>query len=195
MRNLKRVLSLSLASIMLLGMMVIGSSAATDYPDVDYDNDNVEAIEVLEAINVMTGYPEDGTFKPGNEVSRAEMARIMAALMDLDYDYYVGTNPFTDMAGHWAEGYAAACAANGIIYGRGDGIYDPDKTVTAVEAASMLMRALGYFQNPAVDQPNGFVIDTIRQAGRINLFNKVDVKTDEPMTRNDVARWSWRSRA
>ena len=53
MRNLKRVLSLSLASIMLLGMMVIGSSAASDYIDVDYDNDNVEAIEVLNAIGVM----------------------------------------------------------------------------------------------------------------------------------------------
>ena len=29
MRNLKRVLSLTLASVMLLGMMVIGTSAAT----------------------------------------------------------------------------------------------------------------------------------------------------------------------
>ena len=43
MRNLKRALSLTLASVMLLGMMVVGAGAA-GYPDVD-ENDNVEAIE------------------------------------------------------------------------------------------------------------------------------------------------------
>ena len=42
MRNLKRALSLTLASVMLLGMMVVGSSAA-GFPDVD-DTKNVEAI-------------------------------------------------------------------------------------------------------------------------------------------------------
>ena len=42
MRNLKRALSLALASVMLMGMMVVGSSAAS-YPDVD-DQDHVEAI-------------------------------------------------------------------------------------------------------------------------------------------------------
>ena len=72
MRNLKRVLSLSLASIMLLGMMVIGSSAAKGFPDVD-EADNVEAIEVLKAIEVMVGYPEDGGFHPDDPVTRAEM--------------------------------------------------------------------------------------------------------------------------
>ena len=56
-----------------------------------------------------------GTFRPGSDVKRSEMARIMAFLMDLDYDYYIGVNPFSDMVGHWAEKYAAACAANGII--------------------------------------------------------------------------------
>ena len=42
MRNLKRALSLTLASVMLLGMMVVGSSAAAGYDDVA-ETDNVEA--------------------------------------------------------------------------------------------------------------------------------------------------------
>ena len=61
MRNLKRALSLTLASVMLLGMMVIGTSAAS-YPDVDDDN-NVEAIEVLQAVGVMQG-DDKGNFDP-----------------------------------------------------------------------------------------------------------------------------------
>ena len=77
MRNLKRALSLALASVMLLGMMVVGSSAAS-YPDVD-DNDNVEAIEVLNAVKVMIG--DHGSFNPDKAVNRHEMAVIMAKLV------------------------------------------------------------------------------------------------------------------
>ena len=44
MRNLKRALSLALASVMLLGMMVFGTSAS--YADVS-SKYNLEAIEVL----------------------------------------------------------------------------------------------------------------------------------------------------
>ena len=75
MRNLKRALSLTLASVMLLGMMVVGSSAAVGYPDVAED-DNVEAIEVVQSVGVMVG-DENGNFRPGDSVSRAEMAVVM----------------------------------------------------------------------------------------------------------------------
>ena len=61
MRNLKRALSLALASVMLMGMMVVGSSAAS-YPDVD-SQDNLEAIEVMKAVGAMSG-DETGKFNP-----------------------------------------------------------------------------------------------------------------------------------
>ena len=60
MRNLKRALSLALASVMLLGMMVVGTSAS--YADVSSKN-NLEAIEVLKAVGVMTG-DDKGNFNP-----------------------------------------------------------------------------------------------------------------------------------
>ena len=135
MRNLKRALSLTLASVMLLGMMVIGTSAVAGYSDVDED-DNVEAIEVLQAIEVMVG--DDRGFGPDRPVTRNEMAVVMGLLLNLNYNYYVSTCPFTDVSGvyDWARGWVGAAAANGIVSGRGDGIYDPAATVTAVEAAS-----------------------------------------------------------
>ena len=49
MRNLKRALSLALASVMLMGMMVVGTSAS--YPDVKAD-DNKEAIDVMQLLKV-----------------------------------------------------------------------------------------------------------------------------------------------
>ncbi|MEH2940671.1 S-layer homology domain-containing protein [Lawsonibacter sp. JLR.KK007] len=186
MRNLKRALSLTLASVMLLGMMVVGSSAA-GYPDVAED-DNVEAIEVVQSVGVMVG-DENGNFRPGDSVSRAEMAVVMGKLLNLDYNYYEAVCPFTDVAGvyDWARGWVGAAAANGIVSGRGDGIYDPAATVTAVEAASMMMRALGYFKYQN-DYADGFEVSTVRLGTTIGIFDGVGSSATEPMTRNQVAQ-------
>ena len=183
MRNLKRALSLTLASVMLLGMMVVGSSAAAGYDDVA-ETDNVEAIEVLQAIEVMVG--DERGFGPERPVNRAEMAVVMAKLLSLDYNYYATSCPFNDVY-DWARGYVGACAANKIVSGRGEGVYDPGATVTAVEAASMLMRALGYFQY-ANDVADGFELSTVRQGTIIGIFDDVGSSATEPMTRNQVAQ-------
>ena len=184
MRNLKRALSLTLASVMLLGMMVMGTSAA-GYPDVD-DADNVEAIEVLQAVKVMQG-DENGNFRPDDSVSRAEMAVVMANLLDLDYQYYEAACPFTDVPA-WARGYVGACYANGIVSGYSANTYGANDGVTAVQAASMMMRALGYFQY-ASDYADGFELSTVRQGTRIGIFSGVgSTAADKAMTRNQVAQ-------
>ncbi len=183
MRNLKRALSLTLASVMLLGMMVIGTSAVAGYSDVDAE-DNVEAIEVLQAIEVMVG--DDRGFGPDRPVTRNEMAVVMGKLLNLNYNYYASACPFTDVA-EWARGWVGACAANGIVSGRGEGIYDGEATVTAVEAASMMMRALGYFKYTE-DYADGFVLATVRQGSDIGIFNGVGSDGNTAMTRNQVAQ-------
>ena len=182
MRNLKRALSLAMASVMLLGMMVVGAGAK-GYDDVK-ETDNVEAIEVLQAIEVMVG--DERGFGPDRPVNRAEMAVVMGLLLNLDYNYYSATCPFNDVY-DWARGWVGACAANGIVSGRGDGVYDPGATVTAVEGASMLMRALGYFKYPS-DYADGFEVSTVRQGTTIGIFDGVGSSATEPMTRNQVAQ-------
>ncbi len=183
MRNLKRALSLTLASVMLLGMMVIGTSAAS-YPDVDKDN-NVEAIEVLQAVGVMQG-DDKGNFDPDRTVSRNEMAIVMAKLLNLDYNYYKENCPFWDVP-DYAKPYVGACYANGIVSGYNATTYGGADTVTAVQAASMMMRALGYFQYES-DYKDGFVIATVKQASKIGLFKDINANQDSPLTRDQVAQ-------
>lgn len=89
MRNLKRALSLALASVMLLGMMVVGTSAS--YPDVTSKN-NEEAIAVMQLLKVMTG-DDKGNFNPAKAVTRNEMAVIMCKLLDLNTKDYAGSAP------------------------------------------------------------------------------------------------------
>ena len=103
MRNLKRVLSLGMTAAMISGLMV--SAGAASYADVTAE-DNVEAIEVLQAVGIMIG-DEGGNFNPDQNVTRNEMAVIMSNLMDYRVATYAGTSPFTDVPS-WAEQYVAA---------------------------------------------------------------------------------------
>ena len=183
MRNLKRALSLGLTAAMISGLMVMGSSAAS-YADVTSEN-NVEAIEVLESVGIMIG-DESGNFNPDQNVTRNEMAVVMANLMEYNVASYKDTSPFTDVPS-WAEPYVAACWTNGITAGYSDTIYGGSDTVTTAQAALMLMKALGYFQY-ASDFGGDWQLATTRQGNAIDLFNGVDSGVTQAMTRNDVAQ-------
>ena len=183
MRNLKRALSLTLASVMLLGMMVVGSSAA-GYPDVS-EEENIEAIEVLQTVGVMEG-DTSGNFNPDDYVTREQMAVIMSKLLNLNYNYYQGTNPFSDVPA-WAAPYVAACAANGITSGIGGGMYGAGQNVNAVQAALMMLKALGYFQYQD-DFGDSYILATVKQATEVGMFAGIDSKSDQALTRNEVAQ-------
>ena len=183
MRNLKRALSLGLTAAMISGLMVMGSSAAS-YADVTSEN-NVEAIEVLESVGIMIG-DENGNFNPDQNVTRNEMAVVMANLMEYNVASYKNTSPFTDVPS-WAEPYVAACYTNGITSGYSDTVYGGSDNVTTAQAALMLMKALGYFQYSS-DFGSDWQLATTRQGNAIDLFVGVDSGVTQPMTRNDVAQ-------
>ena len=179
MRNLKRALSLALASVMLLGMMVVGTSAS--YADVSSKN-NLEAIEVLKMVGVMTG-DDKGNFNPDANVTRNEMAVIMCNLLGLKTG---GNHPFTDVPA-WAAPYVAACYNNGIIAGVSATQFNGDANVTAVQAGLMLMKALGYF-GYAGEFGDSWKLSVVKQADKINLYDGINAYTDQDMTRNEVAK-------
>ena len=57
MRNLKRVLSLALAAFMLMGMMVVGASAASTYDNFTDKDEivNQEAVNTMVSLGVLAG--------------------------------------------------------------------------------------------------------------------------------------------
>ena len=184
MRNLKRALSLALSTVMLVGMMAVGTSAAS-YADVD-SADNVEAIEVMKAVSVMVG-DENGNFNPDKNVTRAEMAVVMANLLDLQVEDFVGASiPFTDVP-QWAHSFVAACYADGITGGISATQYGSNNSVTATQAALMLLKALGYFQYSS-DFGTDWQVATIKQASNVGLFEGIDSARNAAMTRNEVAQ-------
>ena len=183
MRNLKRALSLLLSSTMVLGMLVMGSSAVS-YADVT-SKQNEEAIEVLKTVGIMTG-DENGKFNPDAKVTRNEMAVVMCNLLDYTVASYKGTSPFTDVP-EWAEPYVAACYTNGITSGYDKVTYGGNDTVTTGQAALMLLKALGYFQYSA-DFGSDWLVETTKNGSTAGLFDGVATGAKEALTRNDVAQ-------
>ena len=144
MKNLKRVLSMALATVMLVGTMVVGASAV-DFSDGE-DITHVEAVGTMTALNIING-KDDGRFDPEGTVTRAEMAKMITIALNGGVDPVLGTQTtpkFSDIGGHWAQKYIEYCANLGIINGRGNGTFDPAGTVTGTEAAKMILVAMGY---------------------------------------------------
>ena len=184
MRNLKRALSLGVTAAMISGLMIMGSSAAS-YADVSSE-DNVEAIDVLQAVGVMVG-DEDGNFNPDEYVTRNEMAVVMSNLLALNVSNFTSSSiPFTDVP-DWAAPYVAACYADGITSGTSDTTYGGDDTVTAAQAGLMMLKALGYFQYSS-DFGSDWQLSAVRQASSIDLYDGVDAGASSAMTRNEVAQ-------
>ena len=78
MRNLKRTLSLALASVMLVGMMSVGASAvnASDFTDAD-EIVNKDAVSTMTALGIINGKEDGSYFDPTGNVTRAEMAKML----------------------------------------------------------------------------------------------------------------------
>lgn len=101
-----------------------------------------KAVWQLSAYGVLNGY-EDGTFRPDETVTRAEMAKILTSALRANISEE-GEAPFTDTQSHWALPYIHSAWQQGIIKGDSDGQFRPDDTVSPAEAVTMLLRTLGY---------------------------------------------------
>ena len=191
MRNLKRVLSLALASVMLIGMMVVGASAANydDFSDKDKIV-NKEAVSTLVELGVIAG-KDDGTYDPTGIVTRAEMAKMICVVLNGGKDPSLGDvtkYSYTDTVGHWAAPYIEYCAIRNIVAGKGDGTFGPNETVTGSQAAKMLLVAAGY--QSAIEGFTGanWEVNTNVRANAVGLYDGLDINPSQGLTRDSAAQ-------
>ena len=191
MRNLKRALSLALAAIMLIGMMVVSASAVS-YNDLT-DKDqlvNKDADSMLVSLGIIEGKP-DGSYAPTENVDRAQMAKMLSVIMNKGVDnsalYQSVNSGLTDITSNWAKGHINYCYTTGIIAGRGNGTFDPSATVTALEAAKMLLVAVGY--DPKIEGFEGadWAINVSVRADEQGIFEGFTKDLSAPLNRDDAA--------
>lgn len=190
MRTLKKTLCLVLCLAMMVGLCVIGTSAAyTDESEITYK----EAVGVLSMLKVLEGYPA-GDYKPTATLNRAEAAAIMTRLLAVK-EQGPKTSSFTDMADYaWAQPYVGYCEAAGIIAGVGGGQFAPGAKLTTAQFAKMLLCALGYDAEREGLVGNSWEINTVKLVNRIDLAEGIAVITwaeNEYITREQAAQMAF----
>lgn len=145
---MKKFLSLVLALIMVTSLFTINASAsiAKDFTD-DESITYGEAVDVISAIEVVTGY-EDGSFKPTAPLTRGAAAKIITNLIlgpATAGNLTCTKAPFPDVpTNHTFAAAIAYCSQNKIINGYSNGFFGPGEPLTGYAFLKMLEGALGY---------------------------------------------------
>ncbi len=182
MNTLKKTVAVVLAVAMVLTMGI--ATAFATYPDVPSTANYAEAVNILTNLGIFQG-TDDGTFKPDNTITRAEVAAIIVRALDLDEQK--GTTPFTDVpADHWAAGYINTAYAKGVINGCGDGTFLPGGEVTYEQAVKMIVAALGY--TPKADKNGGYPTGYLGIASEEGITSGALGTVGQPATRATVAK-------
>ncbi len=196
MNNLKKVLALGLALIMLMGMFTVVSAAEGEKTAADLTDWNTvshkDAVSLNVDLGIIVGTP-DGSFDPTGNIDRASWAKMVyfAATGSEDADAYLGTaSGLNDIAGNWAESYISFLKANNYISGDNLGNYNPSNNVTVAEACKMMLTVLGYDAEDRGYQNNtAWAGNIMTDAKRNGLMDNVDKSQTAltPLTRENAA--------
>lgn len=128
--------------MLLIALMIVGSmpekvSAASDITG----NTHEKEIREIMALGIMSGY-DDGRFKPENNVTRAQFAKMIAKALELPE--IERPSGFMDVAeSHGSKNYIMAAAKVGIITGD-KGYFMPNDYISRQHMAIMMERAMAY---------------------------------------------------
>lgn len=168
---MKRVLSLVLALVMVLGMIPMGFA------------DGHTAGEELKGYGIIEGY-EDGSLGEDKNLNRAEMMVVLARMMGkgAEAEAFALPSTFTDLEGFgWAVPWIAYAEMNEWTAGVGANMFNPAGNVTAQEAAVFMLKALGYEADVDFNWTNAVEFATAK-----GLFAGVDTAATSPILRGDL---------
>ncbi|MFV0441729.1 MAG: S-layer homology domain-containing protein, partial [Lachnospirales bacterium] len=121
-------------------------SSVDAYSDVAQDSWYATPIAFLTELDVVTGY-EDGTFKPDEPITRAEMVKVLDAF-DNHNDKLLFDNGASDISGHWAENAINDLMDKGLIDNYEDGTFKPDEDASRSEFCTLV--------NSVTDRPDTY---------------------------------------
>lgn len=169
---------------------------AVDYHDTGaLPADRREALVLLYDLNIMRG--SGGQFRPDDELTRQEMFRVMYSIMVggeieppgayyaeklIDSGVYVDLGQIAD----WAMPYAGYNVFNKIFVGSDTGELDPLGSLTYVDCAATLLRALGM---PEAELKGiQYAKNAIKYGQAAGILTGLSMKAiDDPVTRGDAA--------
>lgn len=140
----KRLITMALALSMILAMIPVQAASLPGDVSGSWCKDYVSS---LMDKGIVGGY-SDGTYRPTAPVSRGAIAKMAFLTMQAagsSLKESTENDPFSDMKGNWAEGYAAILANTGNLLPSEFGYkYEASKDMTRLETAKLLTRIYLY---------------------------------------------------
>lgn len=190
--KLKRLLAVLLATAAVCALTAVPVQAG-QFPDIVDPNVSLAA-DTLYALGVIDG-TDKGLFLPESHLTRVEFCKMAIEIMgkgDLALAQ-MNRTIFTDVGGaHWGRGYVNLAATmildessgTRLMLGSGDGYFWPDRDISYQEAATIILRMLGYGEQANQSWPYG----AIQAAAELGLDKGVGVSDPAaPMTRGQAA--------
>lgn len=135
-----------LLPLALTATMIVPSVPAMAAPSDIAGHWAESVITQWQSKGLIQGY-EDGTFKPGNTITRAEFVTLMNNAKGF---WSEGSINFSDVKnGSWFYSAVARAVAAGYVKGYSDGSFKPNNTITRAEAAVMIANAARLSANEA----------------------------------------------
>ena len=187
---MKRILSLVLALALAAALLALPAQAAAPtnrFHDLG-DNSASMSVESLRLMGVMDGF-SDGSFRPYAQLTRAQFCKMVVCALNAEDELglYRTVTIYPDVKpSHWAAAYInMAAKGKNAISGYSDGKFYPDRTVTLGQAATILLRVLGYKdENVGGVWPDSY----LSFAASIGLTDGVDTtQGNVPLARSDAA--------
>lgn len=168
---MKKAVSIVMALVLLFPLLPLLNNkvqAADDVTGITLETE----LRAIIAAGVMSGY-EDGTYKPGNNVTREEFATFLARALELP----AGPSVFKDVpASGKLTPYINAAAAAGIVNGGSNGNFSPKETIIRKDMALMIDNALRYLGKEAAYVAPIFTdLDGISSTHRIAIGKSVSL--------------------
>jgi len=204
MKNFRKVLALVLVIATLFSFASIAGAtfaeldkdavpeAETPYYEDEANIEYLEAVRILSYCGILNGYT-DGTFQAKNNIRRDEMAKMIAVLANAGYDVeelYAAAIDFEDVpADQWAASYIAYCAKTGIVAGTSATTFSPDKNITGLETAKMLLVVLGFDAKEQGYVGSDWKVNVLRDAKVMGLLEgfAADYDVDDLITRDEAS--------
>lgn len=196
MRNLKWLTAAVLTAALALSLTVLPASAAPgSFTDIS-DADTALNADILRLMGVVKG-TGGGAFNPNGMLTRAQFCAMVIPFLQKgdETPRYATRTIFSDVkSSHWASGYINQAATTSVtdgenaiplISGVGDGRFLPDDNITMAEAATILLRALGYTGADAgAVWPQGY----LDLAASVGLTDGLDLSAGAAVSRAQAAR-------
>ncbi|KUK72091.1 MAG: S-layer domain protein [Clostridiales bacterium 38_11] len=189
--KLTRLKSFILAgAILLILPMFTQAFAEVTFNDLDDAEWAKETIIEWVDKGLISGY-EDGTFKPNQEITRAEYTKLMFNAYGIETD---GNKDFSDVfQADWHYDVVTKMAYLGHVNGYPDGTFKPDAPITRAEAATILFNIEGleaneeaadvFFDSHLIPAWAKDIIGAVYEAGFIQGYPDGTFRFDDYMTR------------